>query len=239
MDKQTLSQNGTVTFSDVDNKVNITYSYNNDISWSGGTLNSTLSSALIAGFNTSATNVSSGSTSWSYNVNNVDLNFLAAGETITLSYNVIATDIAGATAMTTITFTITGTNDAPVFGTVTTGPTTITAPTAGTTNPNAGIETFNNGDNGSIDGTIKESWLCQTNLWGFSKNNDGVKIVGTEKQQFGFFETPRNETDHWHGYPIIPFKSKEKKHDICKSLLNKWKDGEVLTSDEIDRKSVV
>ncbi|MGJ0495349.1 hypothetical protein [Aliarcobacter cryaerophilus] len=95
------------------------------------------------------------------------------------------------------------------------------------------IETFNNGDNGSIDGTIKESWLCQTNLWGFSKNNDGVKIVGTEKQQFGFFETPRNETDHWHGYPIIPFKSKEKKHDICKSLLNKWKDGEVLTSDEI------
>ncbi|MEV9498447.1 DUF4347 domain-containing protein [Aliarcobacter butzleri] len=155
MDKQTLSQNGTVTFSDVDNNVNITYSYNNDISWSGGTLNSTLSSALIAGFNTSATNVSSGTTSWSYNVNNVDLNFLAAGETITLSYNVIATDIAGATAMTTITFTITGTNDAPVFGTVTTGPTTITAPTAGTTNPNAGIETFNNGllrfGNGSID----------------------------------------------------------------------------------------
>lgn len=155
MDNQTLSQNGTVTFSDVDNNVNITYSYNNDISWSGGTLNSTLSSALIAGFNTSATNVSSGSTSWSYNVNNVDLNFLAAGETITLSYNVIATDIAGATAMTTITFTITGTNDAPVFGTVTTGSTTITAPTAGTTNPNAGIETFNNGllrfGNGSID----------------------------------------------------------------------------------------
>ncbi|MFW0694664.1 VCBS domain-containing protein, partial [Aliarcobacter butzleri] len=83
------------------------------------------------------------------------LNFLAAGETITLSYNVIATDIAGATAMTTITFTITGTNDAPVFGTVTTGSSTITAPTAGTTNPKAGIETFNNGllrfGNGSID----------------------------------------------------------------------------------------
>lgn len=96
------------------------------------------------------------------------------------------------------------------------------------------IETFNNGDKGSTNGTIKVSWLCQADLWGFSKNNDGsIKTVGTERQQFGFFETPRNATDHWHGYPIIPFKSKEKKHDICKDLLIKWKDDNELTADEI------
>ena len=95
------------------------------------------------------------------------------------------------------------------------------------------IETFNNGNKGSIDGTVQESWLCQSNLWGFLKENNIVKIVGTENQQFGFFETPRNKTDHWHGYPIRPFKSREKKHHICNELLEKWVEDNHFTEDEI------
>ena len=55
-----------------------------------------------------------GSTPWSYAANDVALDFLAAGETITFSYTVTATDSQGATATDTVSFTITGTNDAPV-----------------------------------------------------------------------------------------------------------------------------
>ena len=95
------------------------------------------------------------------------------------------------------------------------------------------IETFNNGDNGSVDGSIKDSWFCQANLWGFSKANNDIKIVGTEKQQFGFFKTPRNPTDHWHGYPIIPSKIKKDRHCICKNLLAKWERDNHFTADEI------
>jgi len=95
------------------------------------------------------------------------------------------------------------------------------------------IETFNNEHKGSIDNTFQESWLCQNNLWGFSKALNNIKIVGTEKQQFGFFETPRNPTDHWHGYPIIPSKIKKDKHCICKNLLTKWEENNHFTADEI------
>ena len=63
---------------------------------------------------TSATDAAApGSTPWSYTVNDADLDFLAAGETITFSYTVTATDNDGATATDTVSFTITGTNDAP------------------------------------------------------------------------------------------------------------------------------
>ena len=176
IDNQNMTQSGTVTFGDVDSNVNVTYSYNNDIAWSGGTLNSTLSSALSAGFYASATNASSGTTTWSYSVNNVDLNFLAEGETITFSYDVIATDTASATQSTRITFTITGTNDAPVFGTITSGGTgVVTAPSAGTTAPSAGVEIFNNGllrfGSGTIDsvnpstGMLEQPWYYKDGVW--------------------------------------------------------------------------
>ena len=179
INNQTLTQSGTVTFNDIDNNVNITYNYNNDISWSGRTLDSAVSAvsaALISGFSTGATNVSSGTTTWNYNVNNIDLNFLAQGETITLSYMVTVTDLSGVTDTETISFIITGTNDGPVFGTISTGNSDIvTAPTTGTTNPNAGIETFNNGllrfGNGSIDsvnastGMLEQPWYYKDGTW--------------------------------------------------------------------------
>ena len=62
------------------------------------------------------------STAWNYSVLGANLDFLAAGETITFSYTVTATDNHGASADTTVSFTITGSNDAPtVSATATAG----------------------------------------------------------------------------------------------------------------------
>src|SRR5262245_40558754 len=114
---QDLSQSGTVNFDDIDanDVVDISASYNNDIVWTGGSLTAAQIAALTAGtFTASATDAAApGSTPWSYSANDVALDFLAQGESITFSYTVTATDDSGATATDTVTITINGTNDAP------------------------------------------------------------------------------------------------------------------------------
>ena len=106
-----------MSFDDIDTNdlVDISASYNSDIVWSGGTLTAGQIAALTTGtFSASVTDAAApGSTAWNYTANDVALDFLAAGETITFSFTVTATDISGATATDTVTFTITGTNDAP------------------------------------------------------------------------------------------------------------------------------
>ncbi|WNL33773.1 DUF4347 domain-containing protein [Arcobacter cryaerophilus gv. pseudocryaerophilus] len=168
---------GTITFTDLDNNVTISTTPSSVV-WSGGTLDSAVATALINNFTTSITNNGTtqlGNGTWTYDSRNVDLNFLAQGETITFSYTVTATDMAGATASRTINFTITGTNDAPVFGTIETTNPTIEAPRAGSTSPNAGVEVFNNGSlrfgNGSIDsvnastGMLEQPWYYKDGTW--------------------------------------------------------------------------
>ena len=56
--------------------------------WSGGTLNAALAAALVAGFSVDQD-------SWDYSTSQ-NLDFLGAGETITFSYDVVATDDSGA-----------------------------------------------------------------------------------------------------------------------------------------------
>lgn len=174
MNHQTLNQSGSISFNDVDNNVTISHA-SNSITWSGGTLDSTLANTLINGFTTSITDgTHSGSGTWAYNVADVDLNFLSEGETITFSYTVTA--IAGSETITrTINFTITGTNDAPVFGTIVPTNPVIEAPTVGNTSPSAGIEVFNNGSlrfgNGSIDsvnastGMLEQPFYYKDGTW--------------------------------------------------------------------------
>ena len=71
-------------------------------------------------------------------------------------------------------------------------------------------------------------------MWGFIKRSGNIITVGTEKQQFGFFPKVQNpQSDDWHGYPVIPFKEKNKKYDISNSLLEFWVDNNVLNEDEI------
>ncbi|WP_029526632.1 beta strand repeat-containing protein, partial [Pseudomonas chlororaphis] len=109
----TLSDSGALSFADLDNidVVTVSHTVNGDIAWSGGTLNADVASALVAGFSVDQN-------SWDYS-SSQNLDFLGAGETITFSYRVVATDnsdAANATSATqTVSITITGSNDAPVL----------------------------------------------------------------------------------------------------------------------------
>ncbi|MDD2219754.1 MAG: VCBS domain-containing protein, partial [Desulfoplanes sp.] len=117
---QELNDSGTVSFNDVDSTdvIDITFATNNDIAWNGGTILPTLASQLVGGFSTTATDANApGNVNWTYSANNVDLDFLATGETITFSYTLTATDSQAATATDTVSFTITGTNEDPTIST--------------------------------------------------------------------------------------------------------------------------
>ncbi|WP_324727780.1 beta strand repeat-containing protein [Pseudomonas chlororaphis] len=109
----TLSDSGALSFADLDNidVVTVSHTANGNIAWSGGTLDAGVASALVAGFSVDQN-------SWDYS-SSQNLDFLGAGETITFSYRVVATDnsdAANATSATqTVSITITGSNDAPVL----------------------------------------------------------------------------------------------------------------------------
>lgn len=98
---------------------------------------------------------------------------------------------------------------------------------------------FNNADYGSITGEKLEdeddngdevkSWVDSNgNMWGFLM---GFDDVGTENQQFGFFDSPVNQNDDWHGFPVLPFT--KKRYRICKELIIRWVRDGLLKEDEI------
>ena len=109
----TLTDSGALSFADLDSNdvVTVSQTSNNDIVWSGGTLGAGVAAALVAGFSVDQD-------SWDYSASQ-NLDFLGAGETITFSYDVVATDDSGAgnatSTATTVTITITGTNDQPTL----------------------------------------------------------------------------------------------------------------------------
>ncbi|WP_345861851.1 retention module-containing protein [Shewanella algae] len=105
-----LSDSGDLSFTDVDinDSHSVGSSYNNDVSWSGGALDQATQDALAAGFSVD-------NAGWSYDIANSLVQFLAVGETITLSFDVTVDDGNGGTDTDTVTVTITGTNDAPVL----------------------------------------------------------------------------------------------------------------------------
>ncbi|MCZ4292378.1 VCBS domain-containing protein, partial [Hoeflea alexandrii] len=88
----------------------------------GSTLTAAQLDALLAGFSldtpggitVESTTAAGGSIAWTYAVGNAAVDFLAAGEVITLSFDVQIND-GIFTATQTVTITVTGTNDAPVI----------------------------------------------------------------------------------------------------------------------------
>ncbi|WP_412512624.1 VCBS domain-containing protein, partial [Shewanella indica] len=87
----------------------VSSSYNDDATWTNNPpLDPALISALEAGFSVD-------NSGWNYEIANSLVQFLAAGETITLSFDVTVDDGNGGTDTETVTVTITGTNDAPVL----------------------------------------------------------------------------------------------------------------------------
>ncbi|ASY65854.1 T1SS secreted agglutinin RTX (plasmid) [Sinorhizobium sojae CCBAU 05684] len=111
-----LTTSGTITLADVDTNetLTVTNAPTGQPSWSGGSLTQTQADTLLAGFTATATG-------WNYQVPNALVQFLDAGETITLSFEVTVTDDDGATDTQTVTITINGTNDAPVIEATATG----------------------------------------------------------------------------------------------------------------------
>ena len=76
----TLSDSGTLSFTDVDvnDTHTVSYVYNGDANWTGGALTAGQVAAITGGFTVD-------SNSWDYSVANSALQFLGAGETVTLS----------------------------------------------------------------------------------------------------------------------------------------------------------
>ncbi|NLQ17935.1 DUF4347 domain-containing protein [Marinomonas sp. M1K-6] len=118
---QDISTTGEVSFADVDasDVIDVTFASNNNITWSAGTIDTTLANKLLAGFSVTGTSIAApGAVDWSYDVTDANLDFLGVDETITFSYTVTVTDSQNATATDTVSFTITGSNDAPVISVV-------------------------------------------------------------------------------------------------------------------------
>ncbi|WVH09968.1 MAG: hypothetical protein EoVTN8_1483 [Fluviibacter phosphoraccumulans EoVTN8] len=116
---QTISKTGTVTYSDLDaiDSVQLSATFSN-VSWSGGSLTPTQITNLSSGTFILGPYPGgvSGTASWSYDAASLDIDFLAAGETLTLTYAVTAVDnshTATDTGIANVTITITGTNDVP------------------------------------------------------------------------------------------------------------------------------
>ena len=115
---------GTVSFTDVDlsDRPTVTapfasYSYLAADHVTALTLTAAQQSALETALVTvpAAGNTDNGSASWTYNVADSALDFLAQGQTLTLTYTATVDDHSGGIVTQPITVTITGTDDAPVI----------------------------------------------------------------------------------------------------------------------------
>src|SRR5262249_25267780 len=117
-----LATTGTLTFTDVDLTDHHTVTTSvASATWSGGTtLPSGLATVLAGALSTTtadSTGSGSGSIALTFSAADPAFDFLAAGQTLKVTYNVTVTDEAGASSTQPVTITITGTNDAPVVST--------------------------------------------------------------------------------------------------------------------------
>jgi VCBS repeat-containing protein len=115
-----LNTTGTLTFIDVDLSDHHAVSTSvASATWSGGaTLPSGLAAVLPGALSTTtADSTGSGSGSIAVTLSAADsaFDFLAAGQTVTVTYDVTVTDNSGVSSTQQVTFTITGTDDAPVI----------------------------------------------------------------------------------------------------------------------------
>ncbi len=113
---------GTLSFTDVDlNDTHIVSSNLVSATWSGGgTLPSGLSTTLATALSltlhdSTAAQTGVGSIDFAFSAADKNFDFLAEGETLTVTYNVTVTDNFGATSTQPVTITITGSEDKPVI----------------------------------------------------------------------------------------------------------------------------
>src|SRR5262245_33698519 len=116
---QGFQTSGTLTFTDVDLSDHHTVSASvASTTWSGGVTPPSGIDAVLAGalLTTTADSTGSGSGTIALTFDAADaLDFLAAGQKLTITYNVTVTDDSGAISTQLVTITVIGTNDAPVI----------------------------------------------------------------------------------------------------------------------------
>jgi VCBS repeat-containing protein len=120
IDTTTTVPAGTLAFTDVDTGDTHTVT-TTLLSTSGGTVPAATQADLAGAISTTlhdSTGTGTGSVDWNFNIADHDLDYLAAGETLTVNYNVKISD-ASTNASQTVSVEITGANDAP---TITSGP---------------------------------------------------------------------------------------------------------------------
>ena len=111
-----IINSGRLVFREIndDDVVNVSTGLVSTPKWSGGELSDSLTRALQSGLKISEYDEQSiNSLNWSYQVQGIDLNFLAEGETISFSYFVEVSDGSGGIATDTLNIEINGTNDSP------------------------------------------------------------------------------------------------------------------------------
>lgn len=167
---QNLRDSGTLSLNDLDNNdsLTVTNSYNNDINWTDGTLNVTQMTELTGGFSTTATD-------WSYGAT-LNLDFLSVGEAISFSYNIIVTDLQGATATTVVRITVSGSNDIPTISVTEAAAVTEAIDANSQTLSDSGIITFNDlNSNDSL--TITNSYNNDINWTGGTLSTDQITAL--------------------------------------------------------------
>src|SRR5262249_52670349 len=111
-----LSDSGTVAFTDVDLTDTHTVSVNG---FNSGASNVAAAlGTLTASIASDSTNGASGSVAWAYTVDAGAVEYLAAGEKRIEAFDISVDDGHGGTATKTVVVTVTGTNDAPVVAAV-------------------------------------------------------------------------------------------------------------------------
>ncbi|MBB3207905.1 CSLREA domain-containing protein, partial [Rhodopirellula rubra] len=113
----TLTTTGTLTVTDLDLTDSVTSTVSSVVA-SGTTTGLASDNAALLAMLTSTTNVldsteQSDKLNWNFNSASETFNYLAVGESLTLTYTITVTDIAGTTDTQNVVITINGTNDAP------------------------------------------------------------------------------------------------------------------------------
>ncbi len=175
----TLSDTGTITFDDVDLIDVHTVSSTAD---AGNLLGGTLGVAVTA----PASGAGAGTVTWTYQVANSAVQYLAVGETATETFTVTIDDGHGGTVPQLVTVTVTGTNDAPVLNAAATPVLAPVAEDAGAPvgavgtlvsalvdlNPPAGgLNNVTDVDNGAITGVAITGAETGNGTWWYSTDN--------------------------------------------------------------------
>jgi autotransporter-associated beta strand protein/VCBS repeat-containing protein len=175
-DAVTSTATGTIGITDVDLADVQTVSTAEDTTTRDGGLGAFVGS-FTATVADQTTNDGTGAIAWEFSVADADIDFLAAGETITQTYTVTVDDQNGGTATETVTITITGINDAPVLTPAMPSLTPISEDDFNN-NGNSVAEivgsTITDVDTGAIEGIAINATSSVSGVWQFSTDNGGT-----------------------------------------------------------------